>query len=176
MPVPVDFQEEVKLAQSSGERGDLRLRAEEAQGFEWESEGLRFVGEAQFKLKAFRGARDTFENLRKAIPNDVRANLRLGTIYQKLAQQSRRTRKRCSPAPTRRSGAHWGCLHTRGPRRGSLAARQQCQDAWQDDWRDRVRLWDRCAALCASHRGARVLHEGLCQDLTGYFPVPMRSL
>jgi len=50
IPVPVDFQEEVKLAQSRGERGDLRLLAEEVQGFEWETEGLRLVGEAQFRL------------------------------------------------------------------------------------------------------------------------------
>ena len=55
MPVPLDFQEAVKLAQAGGRRGDLRLLAHEAQGFEWESEGLRLVGNAQFRLKAFRG-------------------------------------------------------------------------------------------------------------------------
>ena len=61
IPVPLDFQEDVKLAQNRGERGDLRLLAEEAQGFEWESEGLRLIGEAQFRLKAFPGAKETFE-------------------------------------------------------------------------------------------------------------------
>jgi len=85
MPVPLEFQEAVRLAQQGGRRGDLRLLAHEAQGFEWESEGLRLVGDAQFKVKAFRGAKETFEILRKADPNDVQANLRLGTIYQKLA-------------------------------------------------------------------------------------------
>jgi hypothetical protein len=88
MPVPLDFQDAVKLAQGGGQRGDLRLLAWEAQGFEWESEGLRLVGEAQFRLKAFPGARETFEVLRKANPDDVQANLRLGTIYQKLAPKA----------------------------------------------------------------------------------------
>jgi hypothetical protein len=88
MPVPLGFQEAVKLAQSVGRRGDLRLLAYEAQGFEWESEGLRLVGDAQFKLRAFYGARETFEILRKANPRDVHANLRLGTIYQKLAAKA----------------------------------------------------------------------------------------
>ena len=88
MPVPLDFQDAVKLAQGGGKRGDLRLLAWEAQGFEWKSEGLRLVGDAQFKVKAFPGARETFEVLRKANPDDVQANLRLGTIYQKLAAKA----------------------------------------------------------------------------------------
>lgn len=88
MPVPLGFQEAVKLAQSGGRRGDLRLLAYEAQGFEWESEGLRLVGDAQFRLKAFQGAKETFEALHTANPRDVHANLRLGTIYQKLAAKA----------------------------------------------------------------------------------------
>jgi tetratricopeptide (TPR) repeat protein len=83
--VPRDFQDEVELARVSHQRGDLRLLADEAQGFEWESEGLRLIGEAQFKLKAFGGAKETFEALCRSLPDDVQANLRLGTIYQKLA-------------------------------------------------------------------------------------------
>jgi hypothetical protein len=85
MPVPRDFQEDVELARVRNEPGDLRLLADEAQGFEWESEGLRLVGDAQFKIKAFAGAKESFEALRRALPDDVHANLRLGTIYQKLA-------------------------------------------------------------------------------------------
>lgn len=88
MPVPLDFQEAVALARKGGRRGDLRLLAHEAQGFEWESEGLRLVGDAQFKLKAFQGARETFEAMVRASPGDVHANLRLGTIYQKLMAQA----------------------------------------------------------------------------------------
>jgi hypothetical protein len=86
LPVPRDFQDAVALAQTSGQRGDLRLLAHEARGFEWESEGLRLVGNAQFRLKAFQGAKVTFEALREADPGDVQANLRLGSIYQKISE------------------------------------------------------------------------------------------
>ncbi len=82
--VPFDFQEDVERARRDGRRGDLRLFASEVPSFEWDQEGLRAIGEAQFKLRAFAGARETFESLRDAVPEDINANLRLGTIYQRL--------------------------------------------------------------------------------------------
>ena len=85
MPVPPNFQEEVKRACLASQCGDLRLLAFEAQSFEWRLEGLRLIGEAQFSLKAYPGARATYEALRKDVPDDLDANLKLGTIYQKLA-------------------------------------------------------------------------------------------
>jgi hypothetical protein len=81
MVVPFDFQEEVERARKARRAGDLRLLAEEARGFEWGSGGLRFVGDAQFGIRAFAGARETFEHLRNIDPNDFQANYRLGTIY-----------------------------------------------------------------------------------------------
>jgi hypothetical protein len=85
MVVPFDFQEEVGIAQKARRAGDLRLLAEEVRGFEWGSAGLRIVGDAQFQIKAFAGAKETFESLRGLDNNDFQANYRLGTIYQKLA-------------------------------------------------------------------------------------------
>jgi hypothetical protein len=82
--VPQDFREAVEYAAARKERGDLRLLAHEAWWFEWASEGLRTVGRAQFELSAFPGARETFESLLKLLPQDIEANQRLGTIYQKL--------------------------------------------------------------------------------------------
>lgn len=82
--VPFDFCEDVQNAVNGGARGDLRLLAHEAASFEWDQEGLRLIGEAQLKLRAFPGARETFEALRKTAPQDVQANLKLGTIYQRL--------------------------------------------------------------------------------------------
>jgi hypothetical protein len=82
--VPQGFREEVDYAQQHAARGDLRLLAHEAAGFEWASEGVRTVGRAQFALGAWQGARESFEALRQMIPGDVEANQRLGTIYQKL--------------------------------------------------------------------------------------------
>jgi len=173
MPVPVDFQEEVKLAQSGGERGDLRLRAEEAQGFEWETEGLRFVGEAQFKLKAFRGARDTFENLRKAIPDDVRANLRLGTIYQKLAQESAADKEalltRSDQAIQRALGAA-SAAEDRAEAFSLLGSNAKTR--WLDEWRD-VEAGARGSAALRSAHLAEALEsytKAYAEDLAGYYP------
>lgn len=83
--VPLEFQEDVDRARKSGHRGDLRLLAYEAAPFEWDQEALRLVGAAQIKLRAFKGARETFESLRRAAPDDVQANLKLATILQRLA-------------------------------------------------------------------------------------------
>lgn len=82
--VPGEFREAVELAESAGCRGDLRLLAYEARGFDWASEGLRVVGRAQFNLKAYAGARETYEWLREWRADDIEANQRLATIYQRL--------------------------------------------------------------------------------------------
>jgi hypothetical protein len=84
LPIPRDFREEVECATEKREIGDLELLAAEARGFEWEVEGLRLVGRAQFNLKAFEGARLTWEAVRKQDALDVEANTLLGTIYQRL--------------------------------------------------------------------------------------------
>jgi hypothetical protein len=91
--VPFDFREDVERARREGARGDLRLLASEASSFEWDQEGLRLIGEAQIKLRAFAGARETFESLRKMAPRDVQANLKLATIYQRLVLSEAPERK-----------------------------------------------------------------------------------
>jgi hypothetical protein len=92
--VPQDFQEDVARALASGLRGELRLFAHEVGSFEWDQEGLHLIGDAQVKLGAFSGARDTFESLKNAATDDVQANLRLGTIYQRLALTEAKERKK----------------------------------------------------------------------------------
>src|ERR1044072_1392770 len=84
LPVPLDYREEVERATEKKELGDLELLAAEARGFEWELEALRLVGRAQFKLKAFEGARATWEGIRKNDDFDEEANTLLGTIFQRL--------------------------------------------------------------------------------------------
>src|ERR1043165_8500679 len=84
LPIPLDYRGEVERATDKKELGDLELLAAEARGFEWELEGLRLVGRAQFKLKAFEGARATWEGIRRNDDLDVEANTLLGTIYQRL--------------------------------------------------------------------------------------------
>lgn len=82
--VPADFREDVERARIGRQYGKLRLFADEVGAFEWDQEGLRLIGDAQFKLRAFAGARDTFELLRQTDGRHIHANLRLGTIYQRL--------------------------------------------------------------------------------------------
>jgi hypothetical protein len=89
LAVPRDFREEVQRALDARQAGDLGLLSEEVRGIEWESEGLRVVGRAQFVLKSLDGARSTWEALRKIDPMDLEANVLLGTIYQRLGDLTR---------------------------------------------------------------------------------------
>jgi hypothetical protein len=82
--VPESFREEVERAQLNGEKGDLRCLASELTGLPWRREGMRVVGEAQFHLGDLKYAAETWEWVRNELPNDTQANVRLGTIYQKL--------------------------------------------------------------------------------------------
>ena len=87
MAVPAGFGEEVERAASERRLGDLGLLAAEAKGFYWETEGLRAVGRAQYEAKDFKGAKNTWETLRRTSrENDLEANLLLGTIYERLGK------------------------------------------------------------------------------------------
>lgn len=87
--VPAEFREAVERAAEAGLRGDLRLLAREACSFDWASEGLRYVGRAQFNLKSNPGARESFELLRELKPDDIEASQRLATLYQRLGDFAR---------------------------------------------------------------------------------------
>ena len=90
-PVPQDFGEEVTRAAANSRPGDLALLSYEVTGFEWETRGWRTVGTAQFNLDALVGAKVTWGNIRKLEPNDLEANLMLGTIYERLGDLVRST-------------------------------------------------------------------------------------
>ncbi|HUQ32404.1 MAG TPA: tetratricopeptide repeat-containing protein [Pyrinomonadaceae bacterium] len=83
-PVPQDFGEEVWRAISVAKSGDLALLSYEVNGFEWETSGWRTVGRAQFDIKSLVGAKETWEAVRKLNKDDLEANIRLGTIYERL--------------------------------------------------------------------------------------------
>ena len=84
--VPRGFQEAVEKAEHDAKNGvtTLALLGEEAKANFWGREGLRIVGRTQRGRKAFKAARETWEFIRKALPDDVEANLQLATIYQRL--------------------------------------------------------------------------------------------
>ncbi|HEX7317985.1 MAG TPA: tetratricopeptide repeat-containing protein [Pyrinomonadaceae bacterium] len=87
MVVPRGFVEEVERAAAGRQLGDLRLLGAEARnlGFEWETQGLRAVGRAQYNLKDWMGAKNTWEAVRRNDREyDLEANILLGTIYEKL--------------------------------------------------------------------------------------------
>ena len=91
MAVPFDFAEEVDLAAAEKRLGDLGLLAAEARGFYWETEGLRTVGRAQYSLKDFKGAKNTWEAVRRIMKFDLEANLLLGTVYERLGKLTEST-------------------------------------------------------------------------------------
>jgi len=128
VPVPLDFGEEVDRAASARQAGDLELLAAEVRGLEWGAVGLRAVGRAQFKLKAFAGARATWEAVRRLDDFDLEANLVLGTVYQRLGDltQSTQALERALKAEhiERKDRAEAYALL------GSNAKRQ-----WQQEWR-----------------------------------------
>ena len=90
-PVPQDFGEEVARAAANNQPGDLTLLSYEVKDFEWETRGWRTVGTAQFDLDARVGAKVTWEHVRKLEPHDLEANIRLGTIYERLGDLVRST-------------------------------------------------------------------------------------
>ncbi|HZF07775.1 MAG TPA: tetratricopeptide repeat-containing protein [Thermoanaerobaculia bacterium] len=127
LAVPRGFHEDVDRAKAGGEKGDLGMLAAETEGFEWESKGLRVVGRAQFALKAYQGARATWEAIRRIDPLDLEANFLLGTIYQRLDdlirsdQAVRRALEFRYLIPSQRAEAH------------ALLARN-AKTHWKSDW------------------------------------------
>lgn len=84
--VPREFQEAVEKAElgAANSRPTLALLAEEAKRNSWAREGVRLVARAQRRNRAFEAARESWEFIRKSLPNDVEASLQLATIYQRL--------------------------------------------------------------------------------------------
>jgi tetratricopeptide (TPR) repeat protein len=88
-PIPQDFGEEVTRAAANNQPGDLALMSYEVKGFEWETRAWRTVGTAQFHINALMGAKETWEHVRRLEPQDLEANIWLGTIYERLGDLGR---------------------------------------------------------------------------------------
>ena len=71
--VPRSFREVVERAEGQGADGPttLALLGDEARRVPWGREGLRLVGRAQRRLSAFSAARETWEAVRKDLPDDI---------------------------------------------------------------------------------------------------------
>ena len=77
--VPPSFDEDIQRA---GTNGDLQLLAHEVLGLSWELEGLRRVARLQFKRKDWLGAANSWNQVRRRVPDDIEANRKLATVYQ----------------------------------------------------------------------------------------------
>lgn len=143
-PVPQDFGEDVERAAAANHAGDLALFAYEIQGFEWESRGLRAVGKAQFEIHSLAGAKLTWENVRKLDPQDLEANLLLGTIYQRLGDL-------VSSIQALDRALHNDAI-TQDQRAEvfSLLARN-CKTRWRHDWKTKPPEERAAAALRSPH-------------------------
>jgi len=81
---PPEFHEDVTAAERERSTSNLRLFSEEVRTLPWALVGLRMAGRAQSRLGSYRGAAETWEQVRRTNAGDKEANLALGTIYQRL--------------------------------------------------------------------------------------------
>jgi hypothetical protein len=84
--VPKEFQEAVAKAESDAHNGrtTLALLAEEAKRTPWGREGVRWVALAERRVKHLPAALESWEYIRRDVPDDIEANLQLATIYQRM--------------------------------------------------------------------------------------------
>lgn len=84
---PLDLMEEIERAQAVSDQAWLRVIAQDLLQQRFETEGLRRVGKAQWKLEDFDGARETWEKIRQVDSNDYDANSALANIYERQYRQ-----------------------------------------------------------------------------------------
>jgi hypothetical protein len=84
--VPQAFSEAVREATTAQDRPRLALMSEEIEPLGWVLSGRRVIGRAQFQLRAWSDARETWEWVREERPDDFEANLALGTVLQNLGE------------------------------------------------------------------------------------------
>ncbi len=88
--VPLDFREEVNRARVAKAKGWLRLLSEEVRHRRFKWEGLKLVAAAQWDLKDYEGACDSWETIREIYPDDIPSNLALANIFERLYRQTHR--------------------------------------------------------------------------------------
>lgn len=85
---PEDFREEVERACAAKSKGWLRLLSLEVRDRRFEWAGLSLVGDAQWSLRDYDGARKTWETIRDSYQRDIAANRALASIYGELYRDS----------------------------------------------------------------------------------------
>ena len=86
--VPNDLIEEIERARHAQSKGWLRLLAADVTGRRFQWPALRRIGQAQWELEDWDGARNTFERVRGNDAYDVLANLALANIYERAYRRA----------------------------------------------------------------------------------------
>ncbi|MEX5716965.1 tetratricopeptide repeat-containing protein [Geodermatophilus maliterrae] len=84
LEVPRDLAEDIEQAREQKWAGDLRLIAEEVTGLRFEEAALRAVARASADVGDDSGARDAWERIRAAHPDDFQVNQALSDTYRRL--------------------------------------------------------------------------------------------
>ena len=82
--VPLDFRQEVNRARAVKSKGWLRLLAQDVRGRRFERPGLQLIARGQWDVKDYAGARQSLEEIRAVLPDNVEANLALANVYERL--------------------------------------------------------------------------------------------
>jgi hypothetical protein len=88
--VPKDLAEEVARAKAAKAAGWLRLLASEVEGQRFQWPALRLIGQAQWDVADYDGARHTWRGICNNDPNDVTANFALANLYERQFRREKR--------------------------------------------------------------------------------------
>ena len=160
LETPLDFYEELESIQSDKQLGSLQLLTVEIDGFSWEAMGLRPIAKAQRELRNWKGARVTWEAVRKYDDLDLEANTHLGTIYQRENEllKSDQALKRALQS-----------RHCETAQRAEIYALmgRNAKTLWQQDWTSREPGIDtQRAALISPHllNSLDMYNKGFVED------------
>jgi hypothetical protein len=84
LDVPRDLAEDIDQAREEKWAGDLRLITEEVVGLRFEEAALRSVAQASADIGDDDGAKEAWEKIRAAHPDDFQANRALSDVYRRL--------------------------------------------------------------------------------------------
>lgn len=162
--VPPGFTEAVRMAADAHDRPMLALLGEEIQGLEWALSGRRFIGHAEVELRAWAEARATWEAIRAERAGDIEANLKLGTVYQRLGEYE------ASSASLNRvlKGGHL-TGHARAEALALVGSNARVQ--WMAEWTAAPPAERRAVALRSTllHEALRAYDEAFSEDQNHYY-------
>jgi hypothetical protein len=156
--VPSEFAEEAKEAAAKADVPHLALLAAEAEGFSWEMEAWRNVGQALFDLGAWGAAGRTWERVRRIDPADVRANAQLGAIlHERDERAAHAVREPCVVV--------FAGHRVDEPARATPRFPEACVEAARTEIRKRLQALKPTIGLAGAASGGDLLFHQVCGEL-----------